>query len=138
MIALVIFLIIVVIVVTTLKKSPTTNPATAKILGAVRMVALLAIILSAVFSAVVQVGPGEVGVQVLFGSVQQGTLHSGLNFVNPLVTVEKMDIKTQAYTMSSTKDEGMVKGDDAIATLSSDGLTLKLDLTVWYRLSEGD
>lgn len=138
MIALIIFLIIVIIVVSTLKKSPTTNPATGKILGAVRVVALLAIIITAVFSAVVQVGPGEVGVQVLFGSVQNGVLHSGLNFVNPLVTIDKLDIKTQAYTMSSTKDEGQVKGDDAIETMSSDGLTLKLDLTVWYRLSESD
>jgi regulator of protease activity HflC (stomatin/prohibitin superfamily) len=136
MIALIIFLIIVAIVTTTLKKSPATNPASAKILGAVRFVAILSIFIAAVFSTIVQVGPGEVGVQVLFGSVQDGVLHSGLNFINPLVSVAKMDIKTQAYTMSSTRDEGQIKGDDAIATLSSDGLTLKLDLTVWYRLND--
>lgn len=76
--------------------------------------------------------------QVLFGSVQDGVLKSGLNVVNPLVTVESMDIRTQAYTMSSIQDEGQQRGDDAISTLSSDGLTLKLDLTVWYRLSETD
>jgi regulator of protease activity HflC (stomatin/prohibitin superfamily) len=138
MIGLIIFLVIVAVVATTLKKNSASNPASAKILGAVRLIALLAIVIAALFSAVAQVGPGEVGVQVLFGSVQDGTLHSGLNFINPLVTVEKMDVKTQAYTMSSTKDEGQIKGDDAISTLSSDGLSLKLDLTVWYRLSEAD
>ncbi len=138
MIALIIFLIIVVIVTTTLKKSSTTSPASSKILNTVRILAIISIFITAVFSAVVQVGPGEVGVQVLFGSVQDGVLHSGLNFVNPLVSVEKMDVKTQAYTMSSTKDEGQIKGDDAISTLSSDGLSLKLDLTVWYRLNDAD
>jgi len=138
MIALIIFLIIVVIVTTTLKKSSTTSPASSKILNTVRILAIISIFITAIFSAVVQVGPGEVGVQVLFGSVQDGVLHSGLNFVNPLVSVEKMDVKTQAYTMSSTKDEGQIKGDDAISTLSSDGLSLKLDLTVWYRLNDAD
>ena len=102
------------------------------------MLALIGIAVAVVFSAIVQVGPGEVGVQVLFGSVQEGVLHSGLNFVNPLITVEKMDVKTQSYTMTSSKEEGQVKGDDAISTLSSDGLTLKLDVTILYRLSDSD
>jgi len=137
MIALVIFLIIVIIVVTQVKKSVTIS-ATAKLLGVVRTVAVIAIFISIILSCIVQVGPGQVGVQVLFGSVQDGVLHSGLNFINPLVSVEHMDIKTQAYTMSSIRDEGQQKGDDAIATLSSDGLTLKLDLTVWYRLNDPD
>jgi regulator of protease activity HflC (stomatin/prohibitin superfamily) len=65
-------------------------------------------------------------------------LRSGLNFVNPLVSVNSMDIRTQAYTMSSLRDEGQQSGDDAISTLSNDGLTLKLDVTVWYRLNEND
>jgi regulator of protease activity HflC (stomatin/prohibitin superfamily) len=45
-----------------------------------------------------------------------------------------MDIRTQAYTMSATHTEGQVKGDDAIEVLTSDGLTLKLEITVQYRL----
>jgi len=137
MIALVIFLLIVIIVVTQLKKS-VTIPATVKLFSVIRTIAAIAIVVSIVLSCIVQIGPGQVGVQVLFGSVQDGVLHSGLNVVNPLISVEQMDIKTQAYTMSSTRDEGMQKGDDAIATLSSDGLTLKLDLTVWYRLNDPD
>jgi regulator of protease activity HflC (stomatin/prohibitin superfamily) len=40
--------------------------------------------------------------------------------------------------MSSARDEGQVKGDDAITSLSMDGLTIKLDLTVWYRLNDDD
>lgn len=137
MIALIIFLIIVVIIVIQLRKSAA-NAATSKLLSIVRNVAIIAIVIAIIFSAIVQVGPGEVGVQVLFGGVQNGVLHSGLNFVNPLVSVETMDIKTQAYTMSSMHDEGQQQGDDAISALSSDGLTLRLDVTVWYRLNEDD
>ncbi|HEY3251328.1 MAG TPA: prohibitin family protein [Ignavibacteria bacterium] len=137
MIALIIFLIIVVIVVTQLRKSAT-NTATSKLLNIVRSVAFIAIFLAIIFSSIVQVGPGEAGVQILFGSVQEGVLHSGLNFINPLVSIETMDIKTQAYTMSSLHDEGQQQGDDAISALSMDGLTLRLDVTVWYRLNEND
>lgn len=138
MIALIIFLVIVIAVVSALKKGSANNPAISKVLGLVRNVSAVGIVVALIFSCVAQVGPGEVGVQVLFGSVQDGYLKSGLNFVNPLVNVETMDIKTQAYTMSSVQDEGQQTNDDAISTLSSDGLTLKLDVTIWYRLNEAD
>ncbi len=138
MIGLVIFLIIVIVIVSALKKGSAANPGISKILGIVRSISGIGIVVALVFSCIAQVGPGEVGVQALFGSVQDGVLRSGLNFVNPMVSVEKMDVRTQAYTMSSVQDEGSQSGDDAISTLSSDGLTLKLDLTVWYRLSEND
>jgi regulator of protease activity HflC (stomatin/prohibitin superfamily) len=137
MIALIIFLIIVAVVVTQLKKS-SVNSSAQKIFGIIRNAAYIGIAAAFLLSCVTQVGPGEVGVQILFGSVQDGTLKSGLNIINPLVDVEKMDIKTQAYTMSSVTDEGRQKNDDAISTLSSDGLTLKLDVTIWYRLNEPD
>jgi regulator of protease activity HflC (stomatin/prohibitin superfamily) len=138
MIALIIFLIIVITIVTALKKGSASNPAVTKVLGLVRNASAIGIAVALIFSCIAQVGAGEVGVQVLFGSVQDGYLKSGLNLVNPFVNVESMDIRTQAYTMSSVQDEGSQAGDDAISTLSSDGLTLKLDLTVWYRLNEND
>src|SRR3990172_611226 len=137
MIALIIFLIIVILVVTQLKKS-VTNAATSKLFSVVRSVAGIAILLVVILSSIVQVGPGEVGVQTLFGSVQERVLYSGLNLVNPLVDVENMDIKTQSYTMSIAQDEGNLANDDAITALSMDGLTIKLDVTIWYRLSESD
>lgn len=137
MIALIIFLLIVGLVVNQLKKN-VTNTATQKLFSVIRNASFIGVFVAVILSCVAQVGAGEAGVQVLFGSVQDGVLKSGLNFVNPLVSVEKMDIKTQAYTMSSIHDEGQQQGDDAISTLSSDGLTLKLDVTVWYRLNEND
>jgi regulator of protease activity HflC (stomatin/prohibitin superfamily) len=85
-------------------------------------------------SCIVQIGTGEVGVQVLFGSVQNTTLPSGLHLINPLIDVQRLDIKTQNYTMSAVHSEGSKEGDDAIRALTADGLEVVLDLTVLYKV----
>jgi len=85
-------------------------------------------------SCFITIPPGEVGVQVLFGKVQIGTLESGLHFINPLLKVERFDVRTQNYTMSSVHDEGDKSGDDAIRVLAADGLEVTIDLTVLYRV----
>ncbi len=82
----------------------------------------------------VQIDAGEVGVQTLYGKVQTDVLTSGLHFINPLMEVHKMDIKTLNYTMSAVRDEGAKEGDDAIRVLTSDGLEVIIDLTVLYRV----
>lgn len=84
--------------------------------------------------SVVQIEPGEAGVQKLFGKVSDNVLPSGLNLKNPLVEVVPFNIKTQNYTMSETPTEGEVSGDDAIRVLSSDGLEVIIDLTVLYKV----
>jgi regulator of protease activity HflC (stomatin/prohibitin superfamily) len=81
-----------------------------------------------------QIDAGQVGIQVLFGKVQPGILESGLHFINPLLEIEKLDIKTQNYTMSAVASEGDKTGDDAIRVLSSDGLEVVIDLTILYRV----
>jgi regulator of protease activity HflC (stomatin/prohibitin superfamily) len=86
------------------------------------------------FACVVQVEPGVVGVQKLFGKVSDRTLESGLNLINPLVKVVLFDIKTENYTMSGIRDEGALQRDDAIHVLSADGLEVIVDLTVLYRV----
>jgi regulator of protease activity HflC (stomatin/prohibitin superfamily) len=95
-------------------------------------------LLGLVFSSITQIDAGQIGVQKLFGNVRSETLSSGLHFINPLVDVTMMDIKTQSYTMSATFDEGEKKGDDAIRVLSRDGLELIIDLTVLYKVSAND
>lgn len=138
MITLLVFFIILLVVLFILRKNVGDNKGAEKLIGLLRVVALIGIVFTIIFSSIVQIGPGQVGVPILFGNVQDNVLRSGLNFVNPLVEVEKLDVKTQAYTMSGVKDEGTIKGDDAIITLSSDGLTLRLDVTVWFRVGEAD
>lgn len=78
---------------------------------------------------------GSVGVQVLFGKVlTKSTLSEGLNIVNPFINLEIMTVRTQAYTMSIATEEGQRYGDDAITSLTKDGLEIAMDLTVWFHL----
>lgn len=103
-----------------------------------RWVGILIALMGLSSASLVQVGAGEVGVQILFGKVQNDVLNSGLHVINPLVNVQKMDIKTQNYTMSAVRDEGAKEGDDAIRVLSSDGLEVVIDITVLYRVVATD
>lgn len=83
----------------------------AKTLKVISVVVLLIGIISA---CVVQIDAGYTGVKKLFGKVQNEVLSSGLHFVNPLIEVMEMDIKTQNYTMSGLHDESIGAADDAI------------------------
>ena len=96
------------------------------------------IVLGVLTSCIKQVDAGEIGIKVLFGNVQNDILGSGLHFVNPLLDIKKLDVKTQNYTMSGIHDEGTVQGDDAIRVLTSDGLEVTIDLTVLYRVVASD
>jgi len=129
------FLIIIGIIVVTVgfaaKKS--NSPAT-PYSRIITIVGFAVIVLAAIISSVVQINPGEIGVQKLFGKVNDKTLESGLNVVNPLVEVVTFDIRTQNYTMSGVQNEGEKAGDDAIRVLSADGLEVVIDLTVLYKV----
>lgn len=100
----------------------------------IRTLGFVVILIGFLTSCIVQIDAGQVGVQKLFGKVQTRILQSGLNFVNPLVDVVKMDVKTKNYTMSGVHDEGMKTGDDAIRVLAADGLEVTIDLSVLYRI----
>ena len=103
-----------------------------------RWVGFLFIVLGVITSCFVQINAGNIGVKSLFGNIQNEVLNSGLHFVNPLYVIEKLDVKTQNYTMSGVKNEGTIEGDDAIRVLTSDGLEVTIDLTVLYRVVSAD
>jgi regulator of protease activity HflC (stomatin/prohibitin superfamily) len=84
----------------------------------------------------VVISPGQAGIQVLFGKVNPEPLPSGLHFINPFAQVVEMEVRTRNYTMSSSADEGQKRGDDSISVISSDGLTVKLDATIFYSLQQ--
>jgi regulator of protease activity HflC (stomatin/prohibitin superfamily) len=102
--------------------------------GAISLVGIAIFAIGLLFSVFKTIPPGKVGVQVLFGKVQNDILESGLHVINPLVDVTLFDIQTQNYTMSSVHSEGEVQGDDAIRVLSSDGLEVMIDLSVLYKV----
>ena len=114
-----------------LKKS---NTQYSQFAGAVRIAGLGLVVLGFFTSCIKQIDAGEIGVKSLFGKVQDDVLYSGLTVVNPLIQVDKMDVKTQNYTMSAVHNEGDVAGDDAIRALTADGLEVVIDLTVLYRV----
>jgi regulator of protease activity HflC (stomatin/prohibitin superfamily) len=115
-----------------------TSPASSRFGKPIRLVGFGLVLLGILTACVKQIDAGEVGVKVLFGSVQPDVLNSGLHIVNPLLDIWKMDIKTQNYTMSGVHDEGNKTGDDAIRVLASDGLEVTIDLTVLYRVIAND
>jgi regulator of protease activity HflC (stomatin/prohibitin superfamily) len=124
--------VIVLIVGIVLKRSP--EPGS-RFGGIVNTVGIVIIVLGLLLSAVKVIDPGKIGVQVLFGKVQDNVLESGLHIINPLVDVTTFSIQTENYTMSARSGEGQVQGDDAIRVLSSDGLEVTIDLSVLYRVS---
>jgi regulator of protease activity HflC (stomatin/prohibitin superfamily) len=99
-----------------------------------RVVGVLLIAFGLLGACIKQISAGTVGVVSLFGKVQPKVLTEGLNFVNPLMTVQRFDTRTSNYTMSAIHDEGDKLGDDAIRVLSSDGLEVVIDMTVLYRV----
>lgn len=99
-----------------------------------RAFGMVLIIIGALNASVKQIDAGQIGVTSLFGRVSNEILTSGLSFVNPLVNVYNVDIKTLNYTMSGVQNEGEKDGDDAIRVLASDGLEVTIDLTVLYRV----
>ncbi len=116
----------------------TQNPNTKRFTNPTRIVGLVIVLLGVITSCIVQIDAGEIGVQKLFGKIQDNVLYSGLHFINPLIDVEHMNIQTQNYTMSGITDEGTKAGDDAIKVLSADGLEVTIDLSVLYHVIPND
>lgn len=88
------------------------------------------------FASIVIIDAGQTGVYSLFGKVKKEELSSGFHLVIPLAKITKMSIRTEEYTMSIAQGEGKKAGADAIASLTKEGLSVDLDMTVLYRLNE--
>ncbi|WP_183575636.1 prohibitin family protein [Mucilaginibacter sp. X5P1] len=124
--------VIILIVGMVLKRSP--EPGS-HFSGVVSIVGAVVIVIGLALSAFKVIEPGQVGVQTLFGKVQDEVLESGPHIINPFVNITTFSIQTQNYTMSAKSSEGQVEGDDAIRVLSSDGLEVTIDLSVLYKVT---
>ncbi|NOW94484.1 prohibitin family protein [Mucilaginibacter sp. SG564] len=124
--------VIVLVVGIVLKRSP--EPA-GRFSGTASVIGLVIVAVGLLLSIFKVIEPGKVGVQTLFGKVQDHVLESGLHIINPLVDITTFDIQTQTYTMSAVSNEGQKEGDDAIRVLSSDGLEVTIDLSVLYKVT---
>jgi len=115
-------------------------PMAGTILRGAAILLTILIIFSVAFGSIfVSIGAGEVGVKFnQFGGVQDDELDEGLHIVPPWVSVTKYSVRSEVYTMSGRSSEGEVVGDDQINALTSEGLTLGLDISVRYRLISDD
>lgn len=106
------------------------------LLRTIAIIFAILIMFSVAFGSIfVSVGAGEVGVKFnQFGGVQADELGEGLHIVPPWISVTKYSVQSQVYTMSAKADEGVTIGDDRIYTLTKEGLTLGLDISVRNRL----
>lgn len=124
--------VIVLIIGTVLKRSPEPGSHYGKL---VTNIGIGVFVLGLMLNAIKIIQPGKVGVQTLFGKVQDNVLESGLHVINPLFDITNFDIQTQNYTMSAVHNEGQNEGDDAIRVLSSDGLEVTIDISVLYKVN---
>lgn len=67
---------------------------------------------------------GHVGVKDFFGKVYDETIPAGFHIVNPLLTIHKMDVRTQEISEETNVP-------------SKEGLTVSLDVTLLYSLDPG-
>lgn len=105
--------------------------------GGFRIVPSAALALAVVlflFSSVVVVPPGHVGVPVIFGAVSDTVYPSGLHFKWPVAQVEKMSIQERAYTMGVVTVKGQVDPTEVITVLTNEGMKVDIDITVQYRI----
>ncbi len=94
---------------------------------------LLVLLLSKMW---VEVPPGHVGVKFdpFAGGIQERELGEGWSLVLPWQTVQLFNVRTQQYTMSSARDE-LAGSDDAMTCQTREGLKVKVDVTVLFRIS---
>lgn len=118
---------------TTNNKTMNVNNVKGKIWWAIGIVIVIVIL----FNIFVVIPAGTTGVKILFGKVKDKEISSGLHIVNPLMNIERMSIRTEEYTMSVMQGEGLKSGADQISALTNEGLSIDLDITVFYHLNEG-
>ncbi|MCM8823667.1 MAG: prohibitin family protein [Candidatus Omnitrophica bacterium] len=83
---------------------------------------IVGLIIGVLFSSIRVVPAGYVGVVDFFGYVSPKPLNSGINFVNPLVKVVPLSIRTQ-------------EEKETMSVPSKEGLNVALDVSVLYRLN---
>ena len=100
------------------------------------LIALVAGVLALVSSGFTQVGVGQVGVSSLFGAVDKQPLSEGLHLINPLKSVIQLSTRTETANVHA--GPGAQGGAETVDAISSDGMRMPLDVTVYYRLAEVD
>lgn len=102
----------------------------------IAIVAAIAFIAFLVFRPFVIVPAGTRAVVFsLTSGVQEGQMDDGFHVLIPVVHKAILyDVRTQTYSMSRVHWEGEVRGDDSLTALTADGQTVRVDISVRFRL----
>jgi prohibitin 1 len=101
-------------------------PSMPNLTGAGKKILRLAVLIGAVIlllSSTASIPTGNVGVLTLFGRVTGETLGEGIHLINPLKSVQRLSIQTQAVKESASVP-------------SNEGLMLSLDTSLLFRLDK--
>lgn len=82
------------------------------------------VLVGILWSTIVMVPAGHVGVQTLFGKVYPQTLSEGIHFINPLVSVVKMSVRTREIF-------------EHAEVPSKEGLNVVLEASMLYHVQPG-
>ncbi|MCX6165719.1 MAG: hypothetical protein NTU73_12815 [Ignavibacteriae bacterium] len=74
MITLIIFLVVILFVLFFINKQIKDNPQLFRTVNLLRVVLIIGIFIAIIFASLVQIGPGNIGVTILFGNVQDNVL----------------------------------------------------------------
>lgn len=84
-----------------------------------------------------QVPEGYAGVEKDWGAVNGNIADSGAHWIVPIQTsIQHVETRPRTYTMSQNVGEGAKSEADAIAVKTVNGTTVKVDVTVRYRVDE--
>jgi regulator of protease activity HflC (stomatin/prohibitin superfamily) len=78
---------------------------------------------------------GEVGIQVRFGAVLEGTLNEGINVKDPFASIYTYSVRVQQYTMSYAEKEGQGDRSDAVQAWTKDNSLALVDGTLLWRIN---
>ena len=95
-------------------------------------------VLLLIASGFTQIGAGQVGVATLFGAVDAQPLSQGLHLINPLKNVRQMSARTETVSVHAGPGGSDQNPAESVDAISSDGMRMPLDVTVYYRLVEAD
>ena len=98
-------------------------------------VALVLGLILLIFSSLVVVPAGHVGVPVIFGDVSDTVYASGLHFKWPVAEVIIMSVQERAYTMGISGEVEVASREfDIITALTNEGMKVDIDITVQYQI----
>jgi len=102
----------------------------------IAVLVVAALLLSTLSAGVVVIDAREVGVVFNdFRGLRETSLDPGLHIVTPFVDhVYRYSTVQQAYTMSSTLEEGETLGDDSLWSRTIDGQKVSIDATVFFEV----